>query len=68
MSLMFPDLGAKPIADIKPADLLAALRKVEAKSHLETARRMFRKGSRPVGGGTILYMAPELINEFGRRV
>ena len=39
-SLMEPDLGALPIADITPAQLLEALRKVEIKGHLETARRM----------------------------
>jgi integrase len=37
---MEPTLGHRPIADIAPADLLATLRKVEAKGHLETARRM----------------------------
>ena len=40
LSLMEPDLGALPIADITPAQLLEALRKVEIKGHLETARRM----------------------------
>ncbi|MDQ3471077.1 MAG: integrase arm-type DNA-binding domain-containing protein, partial [Pseudomonadota bacterium] len=40
LSLMVTDLGALPVADITPAQLLAALRKVEAKGHLETARRM----------------------------
>lgn len=40
LSLMTPSLGARPIADITPAELLATLKKVEAKGHLETARRM----------------------------
>lgn len=40
LSLMVPDLGALPVADITPAQLLASLRKVETKGHLETARRM----------------------------
>jgi integrase len=40
LSLMVPDLGALPVRDITPAQLLAALRKIEAKGHLETARRM----------------------------
>lgn len=39
-SLLEPGLGALPIADITPAQLLAVIRKVEAKGHLETARRM----------------------------
>ena len=40
MSLITPDLGHRPIADIKAFELLAVLKKVEAKGHLETARRM----------------------------
>jgi len=40
LSLMEGDLGHRPISDITPADLLATLQKVEAKGHLETARRM----------------------------
>jgi len=40
LGLMEVDLGAVPIADITPAQLLATLRKVEEKGHLETARRM----------------------------
>lgn len=39
-SLMEPDLGNRPITEITPADLLETLQKVEAKGHLETARRM----------------------------
>ncbi len=40
LSLMERDLGNRPIAEITPAELLATLRKVERKGHLETARRM----------------------------
>ena len=40
LSLLTPSLGSRPIADITPAELLAALKKVESKGHLETARRM----------------------------
>lgn len=40
LSLMAADLEDRPIADIKAAELLAVLKKVEAKGHLETARRM----------------------------
>ncbi|RED17711.1 tyrosine-type recombinase/integrase [Parasphingopyxis lamellibrachiae] len=40
LSLMETDLGYRPISEITPADLLATLQKVEAKGHLETARRM----------------------------
>ena len=40
MSLMATALGHRPIADIKASELLTVLKKVEAKGHLETARRM----------------------------
>ncbi|MCA1654397.1 MAG: Arm DNA-binding domain-containing protein, partial [Sphingomonadales bacterium] len=40
LSLLETDLEHKPIATIKPAELLETIRKVEAKGHLETARRM----------------------------
>jgi integrase len=40
LSLMEADLGARPITDITPAELLASLQRIEAKGHLETARRM----------------------------
>ncbi len=46
LSLMSPSLGSRPIADITPAELLATLKKVEAKGHLETARRMRSLASR----------------------
>ncbi len=40
LSLMEPFLGHRPITEITPAELLATLRKVEKKGHLETAARM----------------------------
>lgn len=40
LSLMESDLGNRPITEITPAELLETLQKVEAKGHLETARRM----------------------------
>lgn len=40
LSLLEGDLGNRPITEITPADLLECLQKVEAKGHLETARRM----------------------------
>lgn len=40
VSLLEVDLGSRPISEIAPAELLAALQKIEAKGHLETARRM----------------------------
>jgi integrase len=40
LSLLEGDLGLRPITDIKPAELLGTLCMVEAKGHLETARRM----------------------------
>tara|TARA_R110002072_G_scaffold183157_1_gene339443 strand:+ start:210 stop:1436 length:1227 start_codon:yes stop_codon:yes gene_type:complete len=46
LSLMESDLGKRPIAEISPAELLQSLRKVEAKGHLETARRMRSLSSR----------------------
>lgn len=40
LSLLIPTIGAMPISEIKPAQLLAALKTVETKGHYETARRM----------------------------
>lgn len=37
--LLFPYIGEKPIAAIEPPDLLAALRRTEARGHHETAHR-----------------------------
>jgi len=36
------NIGKFPVADIRPADVLAVLRRVEAKGHLETARRLLQ--------------------------
>ncbi len=36
---IFPYLGGKPIADIKATELLAALRRIEARNAIETAHR-----------------------------
>ncbi|NDA48804.1 MAG: integrase, partial [Alphaproteobacteria bacterium] len=38
--ILTPDIGSRPVADISPQELLAALRKVEASGRLETARRL----------------------------
>lgn len=45
-SLLENDLACRPIAGIKPAELLETLRKVEAAGHHETARRMRSLASR----------------------
>lgn len=39
LSLLTPALGKRPIAEIEPAELLAVLKRIEAKGHSETARR-----------------------------
>jgi integrase len=46
LSLLEPTLGSRPVDDVSPAELLAALRNVEARGHLETARRMRSLASR----------------------
>lgn len=46
LSLLEPALGARPIDEITPVELLAALKRIEAKGHLETARRMRSFASR----------------------
>lgn len=40
LSFTYPDLGKRPIADISPHELLAALRKVEARGRHESAKRI----------------------------
>jgi len=40
LGLLNGSLGRTPISEIEPADVLAAIRKVEAKGNLESARRM----------------------------
>ena len=51
LSLLTPAIGQRPIAEIEPAELLVALKKIEAKGHRETANktrafasRVFRYG------------------------
>ena len=46
LSLLEPALGSRPVDQITPAELLAALRVVEKRGHLETARRMRSFASR----------------------
>lgn len=46
LSLLEPALGSRPVDEISPAELLAALKKIEARGHLETARRMRSLASR----------------------
>lgn len=40
LSLLADDIGRRPIAEIEPFELLAALKKVEASGRLETAKRL----------------------------
>lgn len=46
LSLLEPSLGSRPIDQITPAELLSSLKVVEARGHLETARRMRSFASR----------------------
>jgi integrase len=46
VSLLEPTLGARPIADIQPAELLDVLKRIEKKGHRETARRTRALASR----------------------
>jgi len=46
LSLLEPALGSRPVDEVSPAELLAALKKIEARGHLETARRMRSLASR----------------------
>lgn len=46
LSLLEPQLGERPIAEIEPYELLAALKKVEASGRLETAKRLLAFSSR----------------------
>lgn len=43
---VYPVLGKKDIADIRPTEILAMLRKIEARGAYETAQRV------PCGSGT----------------
>jgi integrase len=40
LDLLRPSIGQRPIAEITPQELLAALRKIEKKGHRETAKKM----------------------------
>jgi integrase len=42
VDLAGPDLGARPIADITPAEILAVLQRIERSGRRETARRLRR--------------------------
>ncbi|MEG3181197.1 tyrosine-type recombinase/integrase [Sphingomonas sp. LT1P40] len=46
LSLLEPALATRPVEEITPIKLLAALKKIEARGHLETARRMRSFASR----------------------
>jgi integrase len=46
LSLLEPALGSRPVDEISSMELLAALKKIEARGHLETARRMRSLASR----------------------
>lgn len=46
LSLLEPALGNRPIREIKPAELLLVLKRLEKKGHLETARRLRSFSSR----------------------
>jgi integrase len=45
LSLLTSSLGRMPIAEIEPADVLAAVRKIECKGNLESARRTLQLAS-----------------------
>lgn len=45
LSLLNPSIGRLPIADIEPADVLSAIRKIENKGNLESARRTLQLAS-----------------------
>ncbi|MGE4411645.1 MAG: tyrosine-type recombinase/integrase [Sphingobium sp.] len=45
LSLLTSGIGRMPISEIEPADILAAVRKIEAKGNLESARRTLQLSS-----------------------
>ncbi len=45
LTLLLPDLGTVPIGEIQPIEVLASVRKIEAKGNLETARRTMQLAS-----------------------
>jgi integrase len=40
LALAYPDIGSRRVSELKPADILAPLRRVEAKGQYESARRL----------------------------
>ena len=46
LGMLCTDLGGRPVSAIEPPDLLAALRRIEARGHHETARRARSVASR----------------------
>lgn len=74
---LFPLLGSRPIAEIKPTELLAVLRKIEARGAIETAHRarsdagqVFRfavaegKAERDVAGDLSDALEPKIIKHL----
>jgi integrase len=45
LSQLGPSIGKLPIGEVEPADILAAVRKIEAKGNLESARRSLQLAS-----------------------
>lgn len=45
LSLLYSSIGGMPISDVEPADVLAAVRKIENKGNLESARRTLQLSS-----------------------
>lgn len=45
LSLLNPSIGKLPIAEIEPADILVAVRKIESRGNLESARRTLQLAS-----------------------
>jgi integrase len=43
LEMLFPRIGKRPIREVTPPELLAALRKIEARGHHETAHRAKQK-------------------------
>jgi len=62
------DLQVKEIIhnDIKPANILIMNSGHHRVAKLGDFGLAFRKGQPPVGGGTVMYMAPELIDHYDR--
>ncbi len=43
MEMLFPNIGRRPIREVTPPELLAALRKIEAPGHHESSHRAKQK-------------------------